>query len=557
MHRNQSLFFLFALWLGFAAQATAQSLAHIHVNPANANSDDANSAAESAPLKTLAAAVDRATKNRKAGRGSHIFLHPGIYREGLWRHFDASQSGLPLVIEAVEPGMAIVTGADIVDVKWTPSKRAGIYQHELFEQWQGWRARPIHAGWRSEINESNFTEIGRRRENIWINGERYEQKLLLEDVYEQEKTFGIFKGTVIIHPPTGFDPNNADIEIGVRDILLRLQGWNDFTLRGVTFVRSASGSPVAACQTKPRNSSNSCVMRGEQPAASVSNAALGIVEQRNVLVEDVELYENNWFGLYLWDTKDVVVRNVVANENGADGITGGRSERLLLSGSVTNGNNRRGYAGGLTHWAPGQKFLYLIDSDIVNHTAMNNWSRGFWLDMGNNNVRIDNLHSCNNLEDGIFIEANIGPITLENSTVCNNGSNGVKLAASRGVTLRNVTTFGNALAQIDLSGLQRDRKVDGEVINNENYVFENLTVTNTNSRQLLIHYAMEERFWDQLTAPGSFIAHNNQYSSAGNEKPFLITPGEYSGFDRWRSRTGCQEAGSVFDGKSVPNCNSE
>jgi len=58
-----------------------------------------------------------------------------------------------------------------------------------------------------------------------------------------------------------------------------------------------------------------------------------------------------------------------------------------------------------------------------------------------------------NLEIGIYLEANQGPITIKNSRVCRNKHYGILIANSARVNLERNILYGNAPAQIMVSGL--------------------------------------------------------------------------------------------------------
>jgi parallel beta-helix repeat protein len=125
---------------------------------------------------------------------------------------------------------------------------------------------------------------------------------------------------------------------------------------------------------------------------------------------------------------------------------------LVVEDSETSYNNWRGALGGFTGWSIGNKILSAHRLRIYNHRAIENASRGLWLDYDIADVVVDSLVAVGNKRDGIWIEASQGPITVTRSTISGNAEAGIHSTFSRNVVVDSNIIEGNGEAQLKIGG---------------------------------------------------------------------------------------------------------
>ncbi len=134
----------------------------LHVDTQSGQAADDNDGSEGHPLKTISRAVELSAP------GTRILVYPGTYRESVT--IGAAQSGTelaPLVIEAKEPGSAVLSGSDVY-TDWT---------HYVSNTWyttwtNNWGVYP-----NPPLPWPEISELGRRREMVFVNGSFYWQVL--------------------------------------------------------------------------------------------------------------------------------------------------------------------------------------------------------------------------------------------------------------------------------------------------------------------------------------------------------------------------------------------
>jgi len=212
------------------------------------------------------------------------------------------------VIEAINSGKVIVSGSDI----WGDWKRGSddVYTRDWPYNW-GVAANP----WAGDVD---VAPIVRRHELVAVNDKILRQ--VLDKAQLTPGTFHVDEGTnrISIRPPSGVDLSRARVEVGMREQVLRIQGGNNLTVRGLIF----------------------------QHSTEVLDQA-GVIFQNieDLLVEDCLFQWNNGVGLKLFTSYDVIVRNSIANHNGFDGMAGYKLRNLLLEDNITAHNNWRGHWG--------------------------------------------------------------------------------------------------------------------------------------------------------------------------------------------------------------------
>ena len=194
------------------------------------------------------------------------------------------------------------------------------------------------------------------------------------------------------------------------------------------------------------------------PDAGNHNAAVRTGDHWTI--QDCTIQNNAGGGLGIFGD-GVIVRRVIAQDNGRFGLGGSGCANLLVQDSITRRNNRTiGDPNG-----GGGKFTRLDGAVIQRLQSYENGGPGLWLDINNVRVTItgcdftDNLNVTNPLTlvtvsgTGIDVEVSgmsvhtvggvktesgrQGPVILERSRIRRNANHGVLAYASRNVVIRN------------------------------------------------------------------------------------------------------------------------
>src|SRR5690606_7250001 len=110
-------------------------------------------------------ALQQAVRNRVNGSGTRVVLLPGTYRSILMPEW-TDPGAAPIVIEAAQPGTAVISGADVWD-DWSCS--GSTCTHSWQYDW-GTAANP----WAGDVD---IGPLARRRELVIVNGKNLEQVL--------------------------------------------------------------------------------------------------------------------------------------------------------------------------------------------------------------------------------------------------------------------------------------------------------------------------------------------------------------------------------------------
>lgn len=480
----------------FAASPYDQ-LEHVHVD-VNTGSDD-NTGTQEAPLQTLEEGMARAISNRSKGLGTRILLYPGTYREGIEHHYN--HSGGPLiVIEAVEPHAVVISGSDIFS-DWACDV---VCEHHWPHDW-------------GYTDNSRLNPLGNRREMVFVDGVRQEQVLRYSDLAPGKFYVDESADRLYLHPERSL--SDAMVEVAVRPHLFYAQALHDLEIRNLVF---------------------------QHAATPVDWAAVFIVEQSNVLIENILVQHNNWDGLAYYANNNITLRNSTMNHNGGNGMQASKVVDGHFEGNETSYNNWRGHVGGMSGWSVGQKFMRVRDVTIRRHTSTNNLSRGLWLDWDNSRVVLDEVYSCNNLLDGLFIEASQGPIAVRNSTFCGNGQAGIVVATSHNLTIEESSLSRNSQGQLRIVGTNVEVE---NWITNETYLlsFKNWRVQNNRMaakrEQSIISTTIDPNGWQLLMSTSEF---NSATYSAEIMETFQVPGNNWLTFKEWQKTTG-QDEHSVFE----------
>lgn len=403
------------LWLFFWCAAFAGDARTIYVDPLAGADTNSGSAAQ--PLKTVAEAVHAALNNRRQGSPTTITLRPGLYREAIHLDGQGPADAPEIVLRADQAGSAIITGSD----RWEDWQKEeiptpGRYSHTWPYKWG---SCSVPAGW------PRIQPLGLRREMIFVNDQLLTQVLSAREM--RTATFYVDEtgGRVYVWPPEGVDLNAAQVEVGVRPVLLESNGNSNLTLSGLVLEHATS-----------------CISTQPVAAVMVSGGS-------KVLIEDSAFRWNNWIGLDLFSLTGSVMRRTTANHNGENGINAFRLRHAVFEDVEASHNNWRGGLGKFVIWEPsGAKLLRIHGASLERFTAVGNQGRGLWFDTDNSDIEIQHAYLAENQTGGIDLEASSGPITIANSRICSNGREGIQGSQAESVKLIDNIIYNNERAQI-------------------------------------------------------------------------------------------------------------
>jgi hypothetical protein len=404
-----------ALWTapGFG-QTLAVDTVTIHVDAANPAADDANAGTAERPVATVAESARRALANRRLGRSSHVVIHPGIYRESVdLTEATTPPDAPPILFEGAVPGLVVLSGSDPWS-DWIPAG-TNLYRHP-FPGARGPAELP--EGWDDVRSEVEDHPVLLRGEAVFVGGELYRQVMSSAELGAAPRRFfvderrGIDQAQLWIHVPTGIEPTGAQVEVSLRSPVVSLTNVAAITLRHLV-VRHA--------------------------ASRLQDAAVRIDGCADVTLERVAVEWNSWNGIAIMNSRDVRLRDVTANRNGAGGLSGWKVANLTMDAVEASYNNWRGAWGGFLGWATGQKFFHLHGARLVGYRAVGNATTGLWFDTDATDVIVERSFIADNATRGVFIEAVQGPIVIRDTTIKGNGEIGIFATGASQVTLdRNV-----------------------------------------------------------------------------------------------------------------------
>lgn len=420
----------------------------LYVDVASPKASDTSAGTQASPLKTISAAVIKA-----GSQNARILIAPGDYRE----YVTVPSGDNLLIFQAGVPGKVIVSGADIYK-DWKPVEN-GVYSHPWFHDW----------GLGNETGWWGSTAYNRRREMVFVNGQRLEQVcdtagkpvapgVLREGQFAVADASGGAAGTIWIKPAKGVDVQTAVIEVAERGMqrgvtndskpLVQIDAHSNVVLRGMVFQHCANYMKFG-------------------PAVSFMGYYPGDYNKlpRNVLVEDCVVVQNNGIGMEISNYRDVTVRRSRFNNNGERGsgsVQVGLEKEKTIGVKVNprnflyedcqfNDNDWRmnGTWGEMNDAAGFKMFGQNIDSyTFVRCQFSRNYANGFWQDYSGSNVVLDHCIAENNLGGasggyGILSEMSRGPLTLKNCVIRNNGNVGFISSGAPNVTIQDSFLYYN------------------------------------------------------------------------------------------------------------------
>ena len=496
-----------------SAHATTAALVLV-VDQANPQASDDNPGTSAAPLDTIAAAFARADRANRTGQRVRVEIRPGLYRESLKLPPSAQRTPARLSVVGAGSADVVVSGADV----WTGWNAAGngVYTHAWPHRW-GLEALP-DSSWEDYLDDNDVTPLIRRREIVWVDGQRLRQVLTTQKL--APGTFHVDETAAVVSliPPHGVTLPRATVEVATRDRLLDVHSWSNVTVSGMTFRGAATG---------------------------LEQSAVRFLAGRNVVLRDARIVENNWLGLALQYVEGATVRRVSTSHNGVMGLSVYRSKDVRLIDVENSFNNTwRGRWSNYFGWSTGAKLYRVKGVKIRRWHAVGNDANGLWLDTDVSDVSIRGSFMADNRRRGVFLEALQGPVLMARNVVCDNGEYGIVDGKANGVTLRGNRIFGNAEAQILFSGERGGRSFTtfdtGKdiTVRSSNWTLQRNIVGGAGDDRVVGNH-LDDGDWRVMRS--SLRLSGNRWQQASDPQPFTL-PGRVVPFGMWRSDTGEQDS---------------
>ena len=501
----------------------------------HSSASDSNPGTADEPLLTINEAAKRAVDNKINYRSTRVIVEDGKYREsiqmikysnvvlGPYSKSDPDNA-TPMYFEARNPGAVIVSGSDV----WS--------------DWQPDGDRFVH-DWPFDWHDGS-EELHLRREIFFVDGERMRQVLSPAEITPGTYYVDLRAAKVYLKPTAGKDLNQAEVEVGVREILWDQRGEFNTFVSGFIFEHAPTE------------------WRGGYWAA------FRVVTSKNVIVEKCEFRNNNGYALFFGETENVLLKDSKMNNNGADGWNTWRVLNMVATDNETSYNNWRGAWGNWHGWNVGNKLESTHGLVIRRHKAIGNLSRGLWLDFDMVDVVLDQVEVRDNYVDGLWIEANQGPITVKNSVFCNNHRSGIVTSYSQNIHLDNNLFYKNAYgervetndSQLHFRGRDTREIYDFQSGKNIVLVAKDWTLTNNifvggdfqaryAKGPTLIDTSLEGVDWDNIV--GSLSADYNTYYHPDRAEVFGFPKYNDLTLSQWREST-TQDRNSSFHSEEPP-----
>lgn len=492
-----------------AAPADAQPVLRvIHVD--TTGSRVADGSAEK-PFGRIGDAVRLAVLLKQRHVPSRVVIGPGTYREGPIEFGYSNHSsndptnGTPIEVVARDPGSVVVSGSDVF-TDWTRDE-GDTYWHAWSQRW-GVSPNP----W---AGDADVAPIVLRRELVFVDGRRQRQVLAQSALTDGTFFVDETRGRIWLNPGAGVDLASSLVEVGMRDVLWDQNHEDNVHVRGLMFEHATTPWEVA-------------------------KAAVRVSASDGARFEDCTIVETNWTGLYVGESAGVRLSGMVLNHNGGQGWAMFRVRDLEVRDSETSYNNWRGALGGFTGWSIGNKILSAHGLRISNHRAVENASRGLWLDYDIVDAVVDSLVAMRNTRDGIWIEASQGPVTVTRSTIVDNREAGIHSTFSRNVVVDSNTIAGNDEAQLKIGGKSTRVVRDFETGRDLYLSAGGWVVTRNRFGEdgpfiVLATEAMTEADWSAFVR--SFVSDENVYEAEESAVGFRVL-GRRIGLATWRALTG-------------------
>ena len=415
--------------------------------------NDAHDGSAGRPLRTIAAAADRAYP------GDTVTVHEGVYRERVSPPRGGKSDGERIVYRAAPGERVEISGAEAV--KGWALARGDVWKivlpNSLFGTFNPY-SDVIHGDWFDAMGRVHHTGA------VYLNGDWLDEAAALNDVFTKTSGaplwFGQVEGdaTILWAQFRGTDPNKELVEINVRQTVFYPErtGIDYITVRGFILRRAATPwAPPTAEQIGaigPHWSKGWVIENNEVSHSRCSGISLGkygdqwdnkSANSAEGYVKTIERAEKAG-----WSKENVgghVVRGNTVSHCEQAGIVGslGPAFSTVTGNTIHDIHVRQLFSGAEI---AGIKFHAAIDVEI-GHNYIYRCYRGMWLDWMAQGTRVTgNLFHGNQGED-LFVEVDHGPFVVDNNLFLSKTSQ--RVVSQGGAYAHNLFCGGVSLVQFD------------------------------------------------------------------------------------------------------------
>ena len=497
------------------------------------NGCDCNPGTEALPFATITYAASQAVANNQAGKGTHVWIQNGTYRETISLTGSSADTTWPITFEAVNHGDVTISGGVVYTGFSVYSGNSSIYTTAWNNTW----------GVCATVTGCPTTtypqpNIMLRQEMLAVNGTALTEVLSVAQM--QPGTFypDTTNKTLYVWPPSGTNMSTATVDVATNPTILTLAGKSNMVWRGFVFQYA-----------------NSC---RSVPAVAVTGG--GGVSPINIEFDSDTFQWNNGQGIAIDNpTTYYTVSNSSALHNGDAGFQSYNMEFGLWENDTVGYNNWRGAQGAYYACNTGGFHSWEAHTDTIDgFTALYNQGYGIHWDTDNIGITASGIVSSQNLLAGLFAEVDPGPISISSSYSCNQNNvisqAGVGIRNSEAVSLTSSLFYNNSGSQIAVigqpGGISITDWLTGKVYNliSQGLVNTGNTIEGVGSSQLLFSDASLNGS-DWTTFLIGFDSNNNDWWNASNSTtefevpvPLLSTFESLSG---WQTTT-LQDLNSTF-----------
>ncbi len=490
------------------AQANVNEGLELYTFYVATNGSDSNPGTEDLPFKTIGYAASQAVDNNHAGKGTHVWINNGTYRESISLSGSKSDTSWPITFEAINHGQVIVSGGVLYTGWSTYSENKSIYTNT----WDNtWGLCAVVTGCPTATYPQ--PDIMLRQEVVAVNGTVMTEVLSLTQMVAGTFYVDTSNKTIYLWPPSGTDMGTATVDVATEPSLLSLSGKSNMVVRGIVFQYA-----------------NSC---RSNPAVNVTGNKT--YPPTNILFDSDTFQWNNGQGFAMsYPITYFTVENSTFLHNGDSGIQGYNTQYGLWQNDLTAYNNWRGAQG--AYYACNVAGFHSWEAhtdDLSGFTAQYNQTYGIHWDTDNVSITGSGVVAAQNLLSGLDVETNPGPFAFSGSYVCNQASvlsgAGLLVRNSEAVSFTNGVLYNNAAAQIAISGTAGGIEITdwltGEVYDlvTQGMVNKNNVIEGIGSTQTLFNDPMLDGT-DWLTFLLGFESSSNTWWNASNDVTEFVVP---------------------------------
>jgi len=480
------------------------------------------------PLQAIAAAAQRAMP------GDTILVKPGVYRERVSPP-RPGEPGKPIIYRGERLGTVFIRGSELWEPDWTQQK-TGVYyavpNEALFDD-QAYldSGNPFHVELASTPHGRNGKQEKQRFDQgdpnlvytcgqVFVNGVLFTQVPFLSEVEGQAQTWTHDGKTGCIYVNFGsLRPTEQFVELTTRRRLFapHIQGLGHIVVEGFVFEHCGNQYPTNFWNTPIWAQAGAVGLRGGHHWIVRNN----LVRYANTVAIDIgasggnnEKVKATSSTMALAGQDNLVAGNYII-DNGAAGIIGLDSTRIVIRDNVILRNNTLGFIGKKRYEHAGIKCHNIRDGLIEhNYIADNPLNDGVWLDNRFPGTRVTRNVIVNNGQKGVFLE--MSDYDFDTALVDNNILVGNKLIQFYVHDASGSTVMHNLIA----NSPQESRFGQGA------YIYQVTTRTRTYHHSLYNNLFINHKTMLNINYPsfkgGPQRLDHNIYDALPNDRIFII-----------------------------------